>query len=181
MVFRLLPYKNSGTAQPPRALALHQFELITQTFCWGNINDPDVFLDHTIKQMVAAFRFRQMFAEVAGKLVALGEMEKAEILLDLAQNTFPSNKISYDYFSADMARVYYQLGADSKADTLVDDIYQSSKQSLVYYLQGQMLNQNTLGNDAQLHAYLMQEMIRLSGKYNTNLSKKLQADFETLF
>jgi hypothetical protein len=177
MLYRLLPYKNTNALNDPKALANHQFELLSQIFVWGNINEPEVFLDHTIKQMVAVFRYRQMFAYVADELITLGELEKAELLIDLAQSTFSAAKIPYDYFSADLARAYYQLGANSKADFLVKDIYQSARQNLDYYLQGKTHSQNTMNNEAQLQAYLMQEMIRISGKYNSDLGERLREDF----
>ena len=180
MVFCLLPYKNTNVLHDRKTFAFRQFELLSQNFAWGNINNPDVFLDHTIKQMVAAFRFRQMFAEVAGELITLGELEKAEVLVDLAQSIFPNSKIPYDYFSADFARAYYRTGAIKKADALVEDIYKSASQNLDYYLQGQTPGQNTMNNDAQLQVYLMQEMVRISGKYNKNLEEKLREDFESV-
>ncbi len=181
MVFRLLPYKNSNTLHDRKTFALHQFELLSHNFAWGNIFDPEVFIDHTTKQMVAAFRFRQMFAEVVNKLIRVGENEKAEILIDLAQSIFPDRKIPYDYFSADFARAYYQIDATKKADLLVEDIYRSASENLDYYLQGKSPNRNTMNNEAQLQAYLMQEMIRISGKYNKDLEGRLRENFERTF
>ncbi len=178
MLYRLLPYKNDKVLHDRQAFALRQFELITREFAWGNINNPDVFIDHTTRQMVGAFRFRQMFAEVADDLITLGGLDKAEVLIDLAQSIFPNIKIPYDYFSADFARAYYRTGATKKADALVEDIYQSASLNLDYYLQGKTLNHGNMNNEAQLQAFLMQEMIRISAKYNKDLEEKFRGDFE---
>jgi hypothetical protein len=178
MLYRLLPYKNTNIIHDRKAFALHQFELITQTFAWGNVNSSDVFIDHTIRQMVGAFRFRQMFSDVANELISLGELEKAAVLIDLAQSTFPNSQIPYDYYSTDFVRAYYQIGANGKADTLAEEIYHSASQNLDYYLQGKTPSRSTMSNEVQLQAYLMQEMIRISGKNNKLMEEKFRVGFE---
>jgi hypothetical protein len=128
--------------------------------------------------MVGAFRFRQMFSDVANELISLGELEKAAVLIDLAQSTFPNSQIPYDYYSTDFVRAYYQIGANGKADTLAEEIYHSASQNLDYYLQGKTPSRSTMSNEVQLQAYLMQEMIRISGKNNKLMEEKFRVGFE---
>jgi hypothetical protein len=181
MLFRLLPYKNTNVLHNRKAFAIHQFKLITQSFVWGNVNDPHVFLDHTIRQMAESFRFRQMFAKVADELIDCGENEKAGVLIDLALSIFPENKFQYDYFSAELARCYYKIGSSIKGDTLAEDIFDSADQNLAYFLQGNNIGRNTLNSDAQLQAFLMQEIIRITGEYNSRLKDKLLIAYEKYY
>ena len=181
MLFRLLPYKNTEILHDRKAFANHQFNLLTQEFVWGNVSDPSVFLDHTIKQTTVSFRFRQMFAEVANELIDLGENEKAEVLIDLALHIFPASKFKYDYFSVDLARCYFKMGAENKGEKLVEDMYQSASKSLAYYLQGKELSQNNMNNEAQLSLYLMREIFSITGKYNKSLQEQLLAGFDEVF
>lgn len=181
LVYRLLPYKNNNILHDRKAFADHQYDLITHEFVWGNVNDPDVFVDHTIQQNMESFRFRQMFSEVANVLIDLGENDKAEVLIDLAQQVFPENKFPYGYFSPDFARCYYKMGETKKGDALVEQIFQSAGDSLIYYLGGKSNNLNRMNNEAQLQAYMMQELIRISGRYNSPLQEKLITRFDELF
>ncbi|MDO8896427.1 MAG: hypothetical protein Q7V19_02170 [Bacteroidales bacterium] len=178
MLFRLLPYKNNNVLHNRKKFANHQYELITNEFAWGNVNNPTVFVDHTIKQMIESFRFRQMFTELAEELVHLGENEKAENLIDLAQATLPQNQFKFCYFSANMAKCYYKMGAKKKADALVEDIYQSASQNLHYYLQGKIINRYEMSYEVQLEVYLMQELIRICNENNKQLQEKLIEGFE---
>lgn len=181
MLYRLLPYKNTNILHNRKAFAIHQFDLITQSFVWGNVNDPDVFIDHTIRLMAGSFRYRQMFAELAEELIDCGENEKAEVLLDFALSIFPDDKFQYDYFSAELARCYYKMGDNNKGDTLATDIFKAADRNLEYFLQGSDLNQNTMSSDAQLQVFLMQEIIRISGKYNSRLKDQLVRAFEKYY
>ena len=177
MVFRLLPYKNNNILHDRRVFANHQYKLITEYFVWGNIDDPKVFLDHTIKQNIEAFRFRQMFVDVAKELISLGENEKAEILIDLAQQVFPKSKIQYGYASASFALCYYLMGAESKGNALVEDIRKTASRNLNHYLQGRIVDVNSMSNEIQLQLYLLQELIRITEQYNKPLYYELVADF----
>lgn len=178
MLFRLLPYKNNSILHNRKTFANHQYELITNEFVWGNVNNPTVFVDHTIKQMVESFRFRQMFTDLAEELINIGENEKAEKLIDLAQANFPQSQFKFCYFSANMAKCYYKMGAMEKADALVEDIYQSASQNLHYYLHGNAINRYEMSYEVQLEVYLMQELIRICSEYNKQLQEKLIEGFE---
>jgi hypothetical protein len=173
MVYRLLPYKNNNILHDQKTFDLHQHKLITEDFVWGNVNDPDVFLDHTTKQMTESFRFRQMFAEIAEELIVQGEFEKAEELIDLSQTVFPQDKFPLSYFSAGLARCYYKIGATEKGDTLVRNIYNSASQNLNYFTQGKTINGNNLNNEAQLQLYLIQELVKISRAYKRPIHDQL--------
>jgi len=178
MLFRLLPYKNTNVLHDRKAFANHQFKLITQEFDWGNVNDPEVFIDHTIKQITLSFRFRQMFADVANELIDVGENEKAEQVIDLALITFPNELIQYDYFSTDLARCFYKMGRNEKGDALVEDMYNSASQKLDFFSEGKAISRNNMNTDSQLQVFLIQELIRITGKYNSGLQEKLLAGTE---
>lgn len=177
MVFRLLPYKNNNILHDRRVFANHQYKLIMENFVWGNINDPKVFLDNTIKHNIEAFRFRQMFVDVAKELISLGENEKAEKLIDRAQQLFPSSKIQYGFASASFAICYYLMGEESKANALVEDIGKAASQNLNYYLQGGIVDTNSMSNEIQLQLYLLQELLRITEQYNKPLYYELVTDF----
>jgi hypothetical protein len=73
------------------------------------------------------------------------------------------------------------MGASNKANALVEDIQKSASQKLIYYLQGKAINRHNMSNEVQLQIYLMQELIRITEKYNTPLHNKLVANFPQIF
>jgi hypothetical protein len=178
MLFRLLPYRNNNILHNRKTFANHQYKQITDKFAWGNVNNPAVFIDHTIKQMAESFRFGQMFVEVAEELISLGENEKAENLIDLAQSTFPQSQFMFGYFSPIMVKCYYKTGAKNKGDALVEDIYQNASKNLHYYLRGNTINRNEMSYEVQLEVYLIQELIQICSENNKQLHDKLINGFE---
>jgi len=181
MLFRLLPYKNTNLLHDRKAFANHQYNLITEQFTWGKVNDPNVFIDHTIIHMAGAFRFRQMFVEVANELISVGENSKAENLVDLALHIFPESRFPHGYYSAKLAQCYYSLGQKTKGDILVESIHKSSSQNLRFYLQGEPLNADNMSTETQLQVILIQEIIRISGKYNKSLNVRFIESTEQFF
>ncbi len=181
MLYRLLPYKRQNALHNKTEFALHQHELITKTFVWGNVNNPAVFLDHTNKQMIGSFRFLQMFADAANQLSTVGENNKAVELIDLALELFPSDRISHSYLSANLVKSYYKAGAVEKANTLANNIHSSAKNKLQYYLKDSSQSVNNLGSETQLQLYLMQELIQITENHNKQLHNEFIADFEAIY
>jgi len=181
MIYRLLPYKNNNTKHDRKAFADHQHKLIMEGFVWGNVNNPDVFLDHTCKQMAESFRFNQMFADVAQELIGQGETKKAEEVIDLALKVFPRSKFPLSYFSANLVECYYKMGAKVKGDKLVEDVYNSASLNLNYFMQGKAINANDMNNEAQMQLYLIQELVRISRIYNRPLHDQLIERYGRVF
>lgn len=181
MLFRLLPYENDNVLHDENVYAMHQYELLAKKFVWGNLNDPSVFVDHTIHQNAESFRFRQVFTETADRLIRLGEHEKAEQLIDLIQANLPHHQFRYSFTAAPMARIYYGCGAGEKADALVQKIYDSASQNLRHLLNGKQVNRDEMSLNVQMELYVMQELIQLCRQNNEALSTKLIAGFEQFF
>ncbi len=173
MVYRLLPYRNNEVLHNRKAFAEHQFNLISDEFIWGNVNDPDVFVDHTIRQNAETFRFRQMFSEVAGELIAVGENEKAAALIDMARQVFPAEIFPYDVFSPDLAQCYYRMGKMEQGDLLAGKMARSAGVYLDYYLPDQHNQPHDLDAQAHMQVFIMQELIRICNEYNRSMGERL--------
>ncbi|MBI9067320.1 MAG: DUF2723 domain-containing protein [Salinivirgaceae bacterium] len=168
MVYRLLPFKNNEKPVFEKANALFQYHLIKNEFVWGNVNKPEVYLDHTNIQMISSFRFRQMFAEAANQLSKYDEKQKAIELLDLAQELFSLEKVPYNYFMGDLLKAYYNSGAQQKADELAQQIINFHKEYIAYY----NLNENSKEiNQMQMNTryYLIQQVMKITQQYSSSL------------
>lgn len=181
MLFRFLPYKNTDVRHNELKMLNHQFKLIHYDFVWGNVNYPDVFLDHTNKQMVGSFRFVQMFADVSNKLIEQNERSKAEDLIDQALDLFPPEKIDYSFSTLDLLDNYYSMGATKKADSLLTNMHRNLKSKLDYFVGSDSHQNAKLNRDIQLQMYLLQSLTQISQTYNTAEHKVLVDDLNRYY
>lgn len=132
MVYRFMPIKKSEGHKVATQSGQHQYKLLMELFVWGNVNQENVYLDHTNVQMVQSFRFRQMFIETANLLSATDETLKAEEILDFAQRLFPPDRIPYSWFMPEMVKAYQIAGAPKKASELAIKIEKEMNQRLQF-------------------------------------------------
>jgi len=132
MVYRLLPFTREQMESVAKERSLHEYELIMHDFKWGNIDDPDVYLDFTNVQMAASYRIRQLFIETANLLSTANEPEKAVEVLDRAQKLLPPERIPYSWFIPEMVKAYKNAGNEEKAKALTHKIEHEMKQRYVF-------------------------------------------------
>jgi hypothetical protein len=110
------------------------YDNVMNKFVWGNVNDPDVYLDDYNKREILILQARYMFARLAGALNQEGKHEKATEVLDKLFEIFPDEKIPLSYDSFPAVEQYYQANATEKANNLVRTLAKNSFGLLEYYI-----------------------------------------------
>lgn len=143
-------------------------------FKFGNVNKENIYLDETILRM--CYTHRLIMVTLAQNLIEEGKMDKAEKVLDYTEEQLPSRNIPRNPFqdsSIEIAKGYLMIGADKKADKVLDELTKTFQQYLNWYLS--MGDHQFQDNQYRL-VYGIQrlsEIGQLIGTYNKEKGKKV--------
>ncbi|MFI3248373.1 MAG: DUF2723 domain-containing protein, partial [Rikenellaceae bacterium] len=109
--------------------------LLMNTFRYGNLSDPSVYVDHTIQYNVNASKAREGFARVARAYTAQGENDKAVELLDRALEVLPTSQLRFtDANIVPLIEAYYAANAIDKGDSLLVEYANNIVEYIEYYI-----------------------------------------------
>jgi len=151
-------------------------------FKWGNINDPDVWLDNTIVRTVSVMRIRNNFNRLAQQLLLEGKKEKAIAVLDRCCEVTPHHNIPYDLFFLDIIETYYLLGEKEKADKYAEEFANITEQELNYYFSVPDKFAVTLDYEQRLSMHILQRLKDYTNHFgNAELSTKIDNALNNAF
>ena len=115
--------------------------LLKETFRYGNLNDPRVYVDYFIQYNLSASHARDSFARVAKELLRENRVDEAVELLDLGLERLPTSQIRFtDSNTYPFLEAYYAAsamgaeGAAEKGDTLLREYAHTLIEYIEYYL-----------------------------------------------
>ena len=103
-------------------------------FKFGGLDNPDVYLDETIRRMVLSHR--RLYAQLADALIEKGENEKALQVLDRLESGISSQLIPHDIlgYSQMIAHCYLRLGENEKAIEICKQMADRYLEDMQWYL-----------------------------------------------
>ncbi len=107
---------------------------VMNKFVWGNINDPDIYIDEYNRKQINIMQTRYIFARLARALYEENKKEKAVQVIDKMFEIFPDSKIPLTYDSSPMVELYYLLNETEKGNDLVRTLAKNSFGRLEYFL-----------------------------------------------
>jgi hypothetical protein len=113
--------------------------------------------------------------EDAGKKAEAAEKnKKAEEVLRYADKVLPSYNVRHNYASGslDMARAWVALGHEKEAMTIINQMWDNSVQYARWYCSLNGFRFDGSKNDALLHFYIMQQLVALTDKVNSQQAEK---------
>ncbi|MFW5831473.1 MAG: hypothetical protein ACOCVA_04430, partial [Prolixibacteraceae bacterium] len=135
LAYRVVPIKKpAGSMYAGHINTDILYENVMNKFIWGNVNDPDVFLDEYNKKALKIIQARHMFARLAEALNEEGETAKATGVLDKMFWLFPDSRIALTFDSFPAAEQYFIAGADEKGSEIVRKLADNSLAMLEYYI-----------------------------------------------
>ena len=115
--------------------------LLRDTFRYGNLADPKVYVDYFLQYNLAAAHARDAFARVAKELLRQNRPEEAVELLDLGLQRLPTSKIRFtDANTVPFLEAYYAASAmgipdaADKGDALLMEYARTLIEYIEYYL-----------------------------------------------
>jgi hypothetical protein len=162
--YRLVPYKTQptdGFSQAGRVNADSLYDKLMNRFRWGNMNDPDIFMDYNTIRTTNILGIRSCFSRLAEEYTKQGNPEKAIRILDRCMELMPHRAVPYDILILPVIRAYNTAGDTVKAKQISAEYKAILLNELDYY--------NSLNNrfrkgveyEKRYAEYIVQELNRL--------------------
>ncbi len=141
--YRLVPIRTPATNpwEIGRIDPDYAAPLLRETFRYGNLADPRVYVDYFIQYNLSAAHARDSFARVAKELLRQNRPEEAVELLDLALEKLPTSQIRFtDTNTYPLLEAYYAASAmgiedaGAKGDALLREYARTLIEYIEYYL-----------------------------------------------
>ncbi|MDG1189532.1 MAG: tetratricopeptide repeat protein, partial [Flavobacteriales bacterium] len=171
LAYRFVPYlAKSADGQTGEVASDIMYDNLINKFNWGNMQDPNVYLDETNMRMT--MNFRNNFVRLAEALIREGDFERAENVIDRCLEVMPNEAIPFNYFNLPMAEVYYKIGKLEKAKEIVSILTDSYFNELEYYntIDDKILSK--LQREYQLANQIVSNLYSITTKYKDNESQE---------
>jgi len=157
LAYRLVPVKSKANEGQPGIVNTDvMYNNVMNKFRWGNMNDPNVYLDETNRRMT--MNLRNNFHRLAQALIGEGKNDSALFVLDKCVEVIPDNCIPYDYFSIPIAEDYYSIGETEKANAIVSRLITIFDENLEYFFLFDGKRAKAYDSDIQQNLYMIQKL-----------------------
>ena len=117
LAYRLTPFNYNRMGKIDTDV---MYDNMMNRFAYGNVNTPGIYLDETVMRM--CFTHRRMMLTLANQLSVEGKNEKAENILMLAKEKFPSSIVPYDMDDLDIAMVWMDINKHDEAMRVINEV-----------------------------------------------------------
>lgn len=163
VVYRFLPVKAKHAIQGLGGIDTEQtYDLLVNHAVWGNLNDPDVYVDPESRRN--SVMPKQNYLRLAQALVDEGKPEKAITTLDTLQKYFPDEKITWDMYMVPMVETYYDAKAFEKGNHAADVLMKNAVADLEYYASLDQTFRAYYKSDIEQSLMILQQLSMLASR-----------------
>jgi len=183
LAYRLVPIenkqKNRNSPFYGRVNTNIMADNLLNKFVFGNMKEGGMFLSTDITRM--ASNFRSNYMHLAEALLEEGKNEKAIEVMDKCIEEIPNHNNAFNLYSYRMPLIYYQAGANEKANQVADILVGNLIQEINYYenMKKPYFRKAFKGNTEQYKQVvgIIIEAANRAGEkeFSAELSKKLQS------
>ncbi len=176
--YRLVPIftHSNGRYEAGRIDTEKLYDNLMNKFSYGNMDDPDVYLDDFHVRTTSIVRMRIRFIQLATQLIQKGDTARANRVLDRCIELMPDSKIPYDHTIIQLANAYYQCNQFDKANALVKTLTEKCNGKLTYYLDQKPSFISSVNDQIIYNFQILQNMQMSTRNYNqTQLSTELDS------
>ncbi len=162
--YRFLPVKannyieNVGGINADRA-----YDVLVNKCKWGNLANPDVYVDRDSYNM--GLVSRNHFARLSNALTNLGKKDSAVKVLDFCNQVLPQEKMPHDVYSLAFVQSYYIANAFEKGNIISDHIADYYDKYLEYYYSLDKKRIQFVKSDMQQALAILQRLIQLANEF----------------
>ena len=177
LAYRIVPVKG----KVERVNTEKMYDNMMNKFVWGNMADPNVYLDEQHIRM--ARTMRMMFAQLAEALIDEEDNERAEKVLNKCLEVIPTKTVPADYSIAMIAGYYYELGQIEKADNLVRPILDDCIARIEWANSLKPSFRKALSHDMSIrqNVGLIQNLWMSARNYNSGLTTELEENLQKYY
>ena len=162
--YKLVPIKtpSAGYLDVGRIDSDIMYKKLMEEYRWGNMNDSSIWIDHTIDRTTSVIKIRNKFNRLAKQLIADGDNVRAIEVLDRCMEIMPAHNYKYDLFILDIIETYYSVGANNKANSIVEEFVKTTEQDVNYYFSMPSKFLNSLDYEQRLSFHYLQRLADLA-------------------
>ncbi|MCD4679577.1 MAG: DUF2723 domain-containing protein [Bacteroidales bacterium] len=181
LVYRLVPIKTKvNQYQIARINPSIMYDNLMNKFEFGNMKDPDVYLDETNMRMT--MNLRNNFARLAFALIEEGKKDSAIQVCDKCFEEMPDKIVPFTYFILPLAEAYYQAGAIEKGNEVMNRLIEIYKENLIYYFSFTGDNAEKIDIEKQRSLGLMQRISEIAKEHEQHdISNEAMEIFNTYY
>jgi hypothetical protein len=132
LAYKLMPVQAISHDGQTGAISTNEmYDNLMNKFEWGNMGDPNVYLDET--NMRLTLNFRNIFGRLANALVLEGKKDSAIAVCDRAMEVMPDEAVPFNYFIMPIMEAYYAAGATDKGNVLAERLVDIYSHNLKYF------------------------------------------------
>ena len=168
LTYRFTPFDTDKTGV--KLDSEKMYDNLMNKFKFGGIDKPGIYIDENAMRM--CYTHRRTFAQLITQLMKEGKKDKALAALEYAEKMIPAFNVPYDVQNGalEMAEAYYQLGNNTKADQIIDELANKSVEYLTWYLS---LDDNHLlmsQREFIMHLSALDMEVKMMEKYKSKLA-----------
>ncbi len=131
LVNRITPFNTKASGKTVDTEKM--YDNLMNRFKFGGIDNPDIYLDETVMRMCQTHR--RIFSQLAKQLLAEGQKEKAQRVLEKVEKVIPATTVPHTYQSGslEMAQTWLALGNKQKADKLAAAVAKNASEYCAWY------------------------------------------------
>jgi len=144
------------------------YDNLMNKYRYANLDHPGIYLDDNAMRMAKVFRM--MFGQLAGFLIEEGKIDKAKEVLNRGTTVLPDYNVPYDYvYDIGIARAYYQVGDNKKAQQIFDALINNSLKSLKWYSGLNRQKYAEISDEIYKELYFMRNMLQIYQKIDPKI------------
>ena len=141
------------------------YDRMMNTFHYGRMEQPDVYLDYYNIRTLSVIKLRNNFTRLAEKLIDVHRLDSALRVLDRCRELMPDRKVPYDAFVPPIAEAYFKCGAKDKALKIMKEHTKDLEQDLAYFYDKTPEQRTSLDYEIRLSLQLLQEYSGMASDY----------------
>ncbi|MGC6490220.1 MAG: DUF2723 domain-containing protein [Flavobacteriales bacterium] len=171
LAYRFVPFlADPNDGQTGEVNSDIMFDNVINKFKWGNMNDPNIYLDETNMRMT--MNFRNNFSRLAETLIRENDFARAEQVLDSCIAIMPHEAVPFNYFNLPIAEGYYTIGKEEKAREIISVLTDTYFEELEYYTSVEESVLSKLQREYQIANQIISNLYSITTKFNDTESQE---------
>ncbi len=171
LAYQIVPLEGGGTSSCDIDKT---YDNLMNKFVWGNIQDPNIYLDENNRRMCRTQRM--MFTTMIDELLSKGDTVRALEATRFCDQTIPSYNIPYDYTSLTLAEAYYAGGQKEEGARIVGDILAQNNEYLHWAYSLDNADIHTIGRTIREQLLTMRDALEMAQANDDDRYEEKYAD-----
>ncbi len=181
LAYRFTPVKSPRTGIHFGSVNTEKmYKLFMKEFKWGNMNDPEVYIDENNQRMM--MNIRNNFNRLAEALIKENKKDSATRVLDRSLELIPHEIVPFNYFSIQIAENYFAADQLEKGKKVIEQILATYESEIDYMLSLEGKYIASVDEEIQRLLYFMREMGMITNQYKQDdLAEEITQKFNKYF